>query len=180
MSQEVYSPKDIDISFGGQLTIDGWDSITISRNSENTSKNISADGRLGLTYSADATGSFEIEVQQQNSVANKFFAEVQGSQDRARKPLFYNITISDKSGGVLTFLNGAFLDMPANQDLTAEATSRTWMFYVTSVEYVATISGEETPAVTKAKSAVDGIKDSIINTATDFVIDSALDILSDL
>ena len=157
MSQNVYSPKDVDISFGaGGLNVDGWDSITISRNSENTSKNIAADGRLGLTYSADVTGSFDIEVQQQNSAVNAFCAELQRQQDIARKPYFFNLTVSDKSGGVLCDLKGAFLDMPANQDLAAEAGSRTWMFYVENIQYKPNPSGFEgaTEAITNAQALV--------------------------
>ena len=165
MAQNVYSPKDVDISFGGAINIDGWDSITLTRNSENTAKNISADGRLGLTYSADVTGAFDIEVQQQNSSANTFFAALQQAQDAARKPLFYNITISDKSGGVLANLKGAFLDMPASQDLSAEAGSRTWMFYVEDVQYLPDPSGFEgaTEAIANAAAAVNTIKGNVTN-----------------
>lgn len=163
MAQNVYSPKDVDISFGGAINVDGWDSITITRNSENTSKNISADGRLGLTYSADVTGSFDIEVQQQNSAVNSFCSGIQQAQDLARKPLFYDITISDKSGGVLTYLKGAFLDMPANQDLAVEASSRTWMFYVENVQYLPDPLGTGSTDVANAIAAVGTISGNITN-----------------
>jgi hypothetical protein len=182
MAQSVYSPKDVDISFGGQVNIDGWDSITLSRNSENTAKNISADGRLGLTYSADMTGAFDIEVQQQNSAANTFFAELQRSQDQAQKPVFYNITITDKSGGMLAELQGAFLDMPSSQDLSAEAGSRTWMFYVERIAYLSDPSGYETTAnsgsVSNAKEAVEGLKDTITNAVIGVAVGAVLDILN--
>lgn len=144
MSNITYSPKDVDISIAG-FNIDGWDSITISRNSENTGKNISADGRLGLTKSADQTGACDLEVQQQNSPVNAFFAAIQTAQDRLADVTRFDITVSDKSGGVLCYLNQAFLDMPANQDLSAEAGSRTWMMYVTKVIYVPAPNGTDTP-----------------------------------
>tara|TARA_R110000782_G_scaffold75562_8_gene150821 strand:- start:22614 stop:23114 length:501 start_codon:yes stop_codon:yes gene_type:complete len=163
MAQNVYSPKDVDISFGGAINVDGWDSISISRNSENTSKNISADGRLGLTYSADLTGSFEIEVQQQNSAVNTFCSGIQQLQDIAGKPYFYDITISDKSGGVLTWLKGAFLDMPANQDLSSEAGSRTWMFYVENVQYSPDPLGTLSTEVANALAAVNTIASNTTN-----------------
>ena len=163
MAQQVYSPKDVDISFGGAINVDGWDSITISRNSENTSKNISADGRLGLTYSADVTGAFDIEVQQQNSAVNAFCSGIQQAQDIAGKPLFYDITISDKSGGVLTYLKGAFLDMPANQDLGAEASGRTWMFYVENVQYTPDPLGSGSVDVANALAAVNTIASNTTN-----------------
>lgn len=164
MAKTVYSPKDVDISIGN-FNIDGWEGITLSRNTENTSKNISADGVLGLTYSADVTGAFEIEVQQQNSSVNAYFAEVQRVQDIQLSPLFFDITISDKSGGVLSYLKNAFLDNPAGQDLGAEAGSRTWMFYVENIQYVPNPSGfeNETVAIAAAKAAVLALAESVIN-----------------
>ena len=164
MAQNVYSPKDVDISFGGAINIDGWDSITLTRNSENTAKNISADGRLGLTYSADVTGAFDIEVQQQNSSANTFFAALQQLQDAARKPIFYDVTVTDKSGGVLAYLKGAFLDMPANQDLSAEAGSRTWMFYVENVQFLPNPSGfDDVETYAKAAAAANTLINNVTN-----------------
>lgn len=165
MAKNVYSPKDVDISFGGALNIDGWDTISLSRNTENTGKNIAADGTLGLTYSADVTGSFEIEVQQQNSAVNTYCAALQQAQDIALSPYFFDITISDKSGGVLAYLKNAFLDMPANQDLAAEAGSRTWTFYVENLQYLPDPSGFEgaTKAIADAKAAVDTIMGNVIN-----------------
>lgn len=166
MAKNVYSPKDVDISFGGAINVDGWDSVTLTRNTENTAKNISADGILGLTYSADVTGSFEIEVQQQNSAVNTYCAALQQKQDLDLKPLFFDITISDKSGGVLAYLKNAFLDMPANQDLAIEAGSRTWMFYVENIQYVPNPSGFEgaTEAIANAIAAVDTIAGNATNS----------------
>lgn len=166
MAKNVYSPKDVDISFGGAINVDGWDSVTLARNTENTAKNISADGILGLTYSADVTGSFEIEVQQQNSAVNTYCAALQQKQDLDLQPLFFDITISDKSGGVLAYLKNAFLDMPANQDLAIEAGSRTWMFYVENIQYVPNPSGFEgaTEAIANAIAAVDTIAGNATNS----------------
>ena len=165
MAKNVYSPKDVDISFGGALNIDGWLSTTLSRNSENTSKEIAADGTLGITWSADVTGSFEIEVQQQNSAVNAYCAALQQAQDINNSPLFFDITISDKSGGVLAYLKDTYLDMPAGQDLAAEASGRTWMFYVANLQYLPDPSGFEgaTKVIADAKAAVDTIQNNVIN-----------------
>lgn len=165
MAKNVYSPKDVDISFGGAINVDGWDSVSLSRNTENTTKNISADGILGLTYSADVTGAFEIEVQQQNSAVNTYCAALQQAQDLQLSPLFFDITISDKSGGVLAYLKNSFLDMPANQDLAIEAGSRTWMFYVENIQYLPDPSGFEgaTKEIADAKAAVDTILNNTTN-----------------
>lgn len=165
MSNTVYSPKEVDISFGGAINVDGWDSVSISRNTENTAKNISADGKLGLTYSADVTGSFEIEVQQQNSAVNTFCAYLQLQQDSLGKPLFFDITIADKSGSSLVYLSNAFLDMPSNMDLATEAGSRTWTFYVETVRYLPNPSGfeSETKAISDAISSVNTILNNTTN-----------------
>ena len=163
MAQNVYSPKDVDIAIAG-ANIDGWDSITISRNTENTSKNISADGTLGLTYSADVTGSFELEVQQQNSPVNAFFSAIQLGQDDQRKPLFFDLAITDKSGGAFANLKGVFLDMPANQDLATEAGSRTWMFYVSNLNYVPSPPGFEGVAtIASAVAAYNTLNNNLTN-----------------
>lgn len=144
MSNRTYSPKDVDIAIAG-YNIDGWDSITIARNVENTGKNISADGVLGLTKVADKTGTFELEVQQQNSGVNAFFAAVQSADDLREDVARFDITVTDKSGGVLVVLKKAFLDMPANQDLGTEAIGRTWMLYVEQVIYVSNPNGDDAP-----------------------------------
>ena len=115
----VYSPKQVNISVFGQ-NISGWSSITISRNSENATTHISA----------DTTGTFEIEVQQQNSPVNSFLSAVQAAQDEQQNLQYLPITIEDKSGGVFVKMTDAFLNMPSNMDLAAEQTSRTWLFYV--------------------------------------------------
>ena len=141
----VYSPREVDISIFGQ-TIAGWDSITITRNSENATTSISADGVAVQTYSADSTGMFDIEVQQQNSPVNSFMSAVQGAQDLKQDLLYMPITVQDKSGGVFVRMADAFLNMPANMDLTTEQTSRTWSLYVNTMTYLPNPSGSSTLA----------------------------------
>ncbi len=165
MAQTVYSPKDVDISFGGAMNIDGWLSLTINRNAENTSKEVSADGKVGITYSADRTGTFEMEVQQQNNSVNAFFSAIQGAQDKNNAPLFYDITVTDKSGGFLGQMKECYLDTPASQDLGAEATGRTWGFFVTDLPYLPNPSGFEgaTQAIANADAAVNTLKTNKAN-----------------
>lgn len=138
----VYSPKQVNISVFGQ-NISGWSSITISRNSENATTHISADGEPRQTKSADTTGTFEIEVQQQNSPVNSFLSAVQAAQDEQQNLQYLPITIEDKSGGVFVKMTDAFLNMPSNMDLAAEQTSRTWLFYVNKMSYVPNPTGSE-------------------------------------
>jgi hypothetical protein len=163
MSNTVYSPGDVNISIGG-FNVDGWDSITMSRNAENTGKNISADGKVGLTQSADKTGVCEIEVQQQNSAFNSYAAEIQRIQDTTGTLLRFDIVVSDKSGGILSNLNTAHLDVPASQDLSQEAGSRTWAFFVSDMEYLPNIGGfGDLTAISNAQAAVNNLLDNVLN-----------------
>ena len=134
MKYDVYSPADVDISVGG-VNIDGWDSVTITKATENTTKNIAADGPVGLTWTANQTGSFELEVIQQNSPVNSYCAALQRAQQLRKAPVYADVVVSDKSGGVLVRMKNCFLDMPADQSLATEASSRTWVFFVTRLEY---------------------------------------------
>lgn len=164
MAGQVYSPADVDISVGG-VNIDGWDSITVTKSVENTSKNISADGKVGLTWSADPTGSVEIEVQQQAAGVNRYFIALQAGQSVLKQPYYLNITISDKSGGVLCKLTDCFLDMPADQAVAAEAGSRTWNFFVTDLSYVPDIGveglGDAISAISSAASVFSSVKNLV-------------------
>ena len=162
MNYDVYSPADVDISVGG-VNIDGWDSISISKAVENTTKNIAADGPVGLTWTADETGSCEIEVIQQNSPVNRFCATWQMMQQQARKPYYADITVSEKSGGVLCYLKGCFLDNPADQNLGDTAGSRTWMFFVTKLQYAPDVTGKATTESAEAIAAMNTILSNSVN-----------------
>lgn len=158
---EVYSPTDVDIAIGG-VNIDGWDSITISKDVDNTTRNIGADGPVGITYTANQTGMFELEVQQQNSPVNRMCAAWQQAQDLNHRPVYADVTVTEKSGGVLSYMKNCYLDSPAEQGLTAEAGSRTWGFFVTKVQYVPDTEGSGTTKATEALARIN----SILNNST--------------
>ena len=159
---KVYSPADVDIAIGG-VNIDGWDSISISKAVENTSKNIGADGPVGLTWTADETGMFELEVMQQNSPVNRFCAYWQKAQQDQRAPYYADIAVTDKSGGVLTYMKNCFLDNPADQSLAAEAGSRTWTFFVTKLDYAPDVTGKAGVEAAQAIAAMNTILGSSAN-----------------
>ena len=159
MTTKTYSPKDVNIAMGG-VNIDGWESFTIQREAPNTTEQVSADGAfVGITYSANKTGMAELTVQQQNSPANFFLAAVQAEQDKLGKPLHYTIVVEDKSGGVICNLNESFLKTPANMDLAAEQTDRTWGFFVPAMDYYPDILGTDSPEAIVAAAALQTIKD---------------------
>ncbi len=166
MSKQVYTPKQVSISFGG-FNATGWDSVSLSRNGENTAKSVSADGVHAYTKMSDSSGTFEIEVQQQNSNFNAWAAALQSAQDLEDNIFFFDIVLSDKSGGVLCRLNSAHLDTPASQELSGEHTGRTWVFYVEELEYLPVPEGmsETATGVAEAAAAVNTIKNNLLNKA---------------
>jgi hypothetical protein len=125
----------------GGVPIDGWMSVTIGRNSDNSSQVLSADGRVGYTKVADKTGMFELEVQQQNNSVNTYLAALQQAQDSLDDLIFMEIVVSDKSGGVLADASNCHLQKPSNQDLAAESGSRNWSFFVEELDYRADPDG---------------------------------------
>lgn len=164
MSQEVYSPKDVAITFAGAATVSGWISASVSRNSENSTGQSSADGVRTHTISADRSGTFEIELNQTNST-NFYLSAVQAAQDLDNTLYFMNITVTDKSGGFLIELKHCHLTSPAQPTLGADETSRTWTFAVDKVNYLPTPSGISSTikAVTDANSAVETLKANSFN-----------------
>lgn len=169
MAISTYSPKDVDINIAGvAFPLDGWDSITVARNEDNTSKNISADGKLGLTMIADITGTLEIEVQQQNSAINSLFSAIQGAQDASNDVIPINFTLTDSSGGMLVTLFNSFLDKPSDMDYSKEAGSRTWMFYVESINYVPNPDGLTGAALLAAANAAAAV--ATLKTAAEAVV----------
>ena len=165
MTTNVYSPKDVDISFGGGADLTGWKSFSAARNSDNSSVDISADGYPAYTKIADLTGTMEVEVQQTNSQTNSFFSALQLAQDNTSTILFYDVTVVDKSGGFTVYLKDVHLSKPADQDLTQEMGSRTWMFFVGNMQYVPTPSGLENPtaAIAQGIAGVETIKNNVRN-----------------
>jgi len=177
--KQVYSPKEVDIAFGG-YNVDGWDSLTIERNGDNTSTNVSADGKVAYSYSADTTGKFDVEVQQQNSSANAFFASIQAVQDKYKLPVFYDITITEKSGGVMVQMSDVHLQRPANQSLSAEAGGREWGFFVEELLYNPEASADKenfaNAVIDAAKDAVDDIVSDVKNGLVDSAINGIVNI----
>jgi hypothetical protein len=161
---KTYSPKDVDISFG-PFNIDGWENVSISRNSDNTSHNQSADGVTSYTKIADSTGMMELEVQQQNDSVNAYLAAIQKLQEESDDLLFFDATITDKSGGVFAYANSCHLQKSANQDLAAEAGSRTWTFFIEDLAYNPSPSGlsDATGKIAAAVAAANTLKSNTTN-----------------
>ncbi len=157
-----YSALDTDVSFGS-IDISGWDNISVSRNEANTTRNTSADGRHGITMSADRSGMVELEVQQQNSPVNRAMAALQAEQDLSNDLVRFDITIKERSGGVLVYMSNCYLDSPASQDLSKEAGSRTWTFFVDTMIFAPDVTGDAGNAATEALAFVNTLKNNTAN-----------------
>lgn len=162
---KTYSPKDVKIVVAGFQDVSGWTSITVDRNSDNSSTTVSADGRPAHTVIADSTGTFEIELQQHNSEFNMCIAALDLQTKTDNDLLFFDITITDRSGSSLVNLKDVHLRKMSAQNLAAEAGTRTHMFHVDNVEYLPSPEGfQETDAdVLNANNFVDFIAEQAQN-----------------
>lgn len=157
-----YSKLDTDISLAG-INVDGWESLSLSRNEANTTRNTSADGVHGITVSADKSGMLELEVIQQNAPVNRAMAALQAEQDRTGDVIYFDIVISEKSSGVLTYQKNCYLDVPASQDLSTDAGSRTWAFFVTNMQFAPDVTGKATTEAAEALAFVNTLKNNTAN-----------------
>ena len=164
MSNTVYSPKEVILQLGG-VKVDGWNTISLGRNEDNSSETISADGRVATTWNADNTGTLEVEVQQQNTPVNFFLSALQLKQDTLNSPLYLGGSLTDPAGNILCEMKGVYLKTPARQDLAKEETSRTWGFFVSDLKYLAVPAkyAGDAAAVSTANSAVNTVLENSIN-----------------
>lgn len=155
----TYSPKKVNISFAGTSSVVGWVSLAIDRNSDNTATSLGADGTVAHTVIADDTGTFELTVLQQNSEVNLIIAGLQAKDNAESDITYFDVVVSDKSGGVLCYLDDCHLRKVGSQDLAAEAGERAHSFHVDNVRYVALPEGisESATAVANASAAIDAI-----------------------
>ncbi len=162
---KTYSPKDVKIVVGGFQNVSGWTSITVDRNSDNSSTIVSADGVPAHTVIADNTGTFEIELQQHNSEFNMCVAALDLKTKTTNDLLFFDITITDRSGSELVKLKDVHLRKMAPQALAAEAGTRTHMFHVDDVQYLPAAEGisETASEVLNANNFVDFISEQAQN-----------------
>lgn len=162
---KTYSPKDVKITVGGFQDVTGWTSITVDRNSDNSSTIISADGVPAHTVIADETGTLEIELQQHNSEFNLAIAALDLNAKTTNDLLFFDVTITDRSGSALVNLKDVHLRKMAAQALAAEAGTRTHMFHVDYVQYLPTPEGFQDTAddVVNAQNFVSFVTDTASN-----------------
>lgn len=167
----VYSPKDVKIAFAGIQNISGWVSLTVDRTSDNSTVTTGADGVPAYTALADKTGTLEIEVQQTNNEVNLALAAMDEAIKSGNNLLFFDVTIMDRSGGVLIgSLKDCHLQKMAPQGLGAEAGTRTHMIHVGEVEYVSRPEGfSQAPSTASTTTNADGEEETALETAERYI-----------
>jgi hypothetical protein len=142
-----YSPKDVNLTFGGIFKLSGWTSINITRDSDNYAIQKGADGVNGYTALADKSGMLEVVVNQTNTEFHLAMAAVQKLINKfPRTELLVDVVLSDPAGGVVCYLQKVRLQKMADQSLAAEAGDRTYSFLV---DYI-----DDTPTPYKLTQAV--------------------------
>ena len=156
----TYSPKLVEIQWAG-LTLDGIADgtfVEVERNSPNTNATVGAGGTVGLTYVADKTGMVRLTFMQ-TSDSNIGLSAVQVAQDSLDDVIRADMTITDKSGSMLCYIQAAHIQTPPPMVLADDQQSRTWEFFAERVDYADTIPDIGISAGKAAQIA------SVVNTA---------------
>jgi hypothetical protein len=128
---KTYSPKDVVIAWGGvAITGVAEDTfITVTRNSDNSDTVVGAQGVVAHTKIADQTGMIELTLLQ-NAEANVVLTDIQLAQDGASDMFFWNMTITDPSGGMLWDARDAHLRRASDVTLGSGQNAKTYTFFV--------------------------------------------------
>lgn len=142
MSIRVYSPKKVAVDIAG-VSVEGYSDgtfIEANRNTPNTTQVVGADGKVGLSYSADNTGTVTLTLQQ-NSPTNLMLSAIQNLQDVRQTVLRFPISVMDPSGGFLMVATNCHILQAPPASLGAELESKSWEFYVEDLRYTETPEG---------------------------------------
>lgn len=133
----TYSPKEVNlIVFGYNIT--GYSDgtfVEFQRNEDNSSSTVGADGRVGLAYNANKTGTCTVTLQQ-NSEANAFLSAIQNQQDVGGKLIRGPLVCTDPSGAQITVGINAHIMGTPTVGLGKELTDRTWTFMIERLDFV--------------------------------------------
>jgi hypothetical protein len=117
--QKTYSPAKVVVNLAGVLTLTGFaegTSIQAARAVDNSSQTIGMQGDVGLTATANQTGTITFTLMQ-NSEANLALSALQNAQDIDQTLYRTGISISDPSGGFLCHAEGCHIMTPPEMSL---------------------------------------------------------------
>ena len=127
MTVETYSPKRVEIIFGG-VPLRGFADgtfISAERTSDSFTTNVGADGEVSRTASADKTGKVTITLQQ-TSDSNDYLSAIIISDENSllgQLPLL----IKDTNGRTLAESPCAWIDKVATSEFSNELSDREWI-----------------------------------------------------
>lgn len=134
----VYSPEDVVVNWAGAFEITGFAEGTMveaSRNSPRTQTVVGAKGDVGITRSADRTGSLTLTLLQ-NSPSNQMLSAIINAEDLSNSLLIRgDMTIKDPSGGTLCYANRCHIQEPASVTLGDGQNAKVWVFFVEDLRY---------------------------------------------
>jgi hypothetical protein len=161
--QKTYSPAKVEVSLAGVLTLTGFaegTSIQAARAVDNSSQTVGMQGDVGLTATANSTGTLTFTLMQ-NSESNLAMSVLQNAQDLAKTLFRFGVTVSDPSGGFLCHAEGCHVMTPAEMSLGDTQESKVWVLFVEDLRF---FDAERLKAVgaatalSKAKNAVDQLR----------------------
>jgi len=166
--QKTYSPAKVVVNLAGVLTLTGFaegTSIQAARAVDNSSQTVGMQGDVGLTATANQTGTITFTLMQ-NSEANLALSALQNAQDIDQTLYRTGISISDPSGGFLCHAEGCHIMTPPEMSLGDTQESKVWVFFVESLQFFTVgrlLGGAK--ALSEAKNAVDAIRGISANRA---------------
>jgi len=150
----VYNPQAVDIAWGGVVLEGVADGTFIEavRNQGNSQTKVGAYGDPCHTKIVDKTGTITITFLQQSD-SNKILSAVQLAQDVSDDLIRLDMSIRDKSGGFLCYVNSAHLMTVPSMTLADDSTNRAWVWFADRIDYADTIPEIGLPVGKAAKIA---------------------------
>lgn len=162
-----YSPDKVNVNLGGMVEIKGFADgtfISMTRNSPRTSTVVGAKGDVGITRSADRTGTLELTLLQ-NSPSNEIFSAMVNAEDATQDLYRATMTIEDPSGSVYALAQRCHIQEPAPIILADGQSAKTWTFFVEDMQYVdlpeGLGAGEALATTGAAVAAIKTVSDSL-------------------
>lgn len=139
MTVETYSPKRVEVIFGG-VPMRGFSDgtfVSVERTSEAFTTNVGADGEVSRTHSADKTGKITITLQQTSDSNDYLSALVIGDEVSLLGQL--PILVKDTNGRTIVESPCAWIDKVANSEFGNELSDREWV--ISCSELIAFVGG---------------------------------------
>lgn len=169
---QTYSPESVQVAWGGILNIKGFEEGTfceVARAAENTKTRVGAQGDVGITMSADKTGTVTVTLMQ-TSETNRLLSAIQALQDSTGKLARESLQIKDPSGSMLCECLGAHIMTPPAVTLADDMSPKVWVFFSEKILYLEAPIGVINSAATVAK--ISSVKSQAESAITSLITSS--------